>query len=408
MSPDTNAVRVTLVYPSDTLSNKVGGITTFLRGFIKHAPDDFQVEHVGVTVSPDNRPLGRWTLLTAEGRPFCFLPVLIEKDINRKTRIPLSLRFTLALAARRPDLSGRVLLFNRIEPAVLFPARRPPKIGFVHNDIQKRVGAGSEDTWRHARCMYFGFERRVFKSLDHVFTVNRNSLEFYRANYPFLEGRLSFLPTWADLDLFHPADGREALRRRIGEELGLSPDRAWVLFVGRLAEQKAPMRLIETFRELLLVRGDAVLIVAGDGNLKDSVVEGVRRLGIAGSVRFVGPCPQSELAELYRASDVLLLTSNFEGMPRSVLEALASGLPVVTTDVGEVRAVVTDGVSGQVCADFEPASIACALETVLANRSHYTSRNCTGAVAAYTPERVLAPVYDLCRKLFRASVGAVS
>lgn len=408
MSPDPNPVRVALVYPSDTLSNKVGGITTFLRGFIEHAPDDFAIEHVGVTVSRDQRPVGRWTLLAMEGRPFRFLPVLFEKDVNRKTRMPLSFRFTLALAARRPDLSGRVLLFNRIEPAVLFPARSLPKIGFVHNDIQKRVGVGSEDSWRHARWMYFGFERRVFKSLDHVFTVNRNSLEYYRANYPFLAGRLSFLPTWADLELFHPADDREGLRRRLAKEHGLSPDHAWVLFVGRLQEQKAPMRLLETFRELHRLRGDTALIVVGDGNLKDSMVEAVRRFGIAGSVRFIGSRPQRKLAEFYRASDVLLLTSNFEGMPRSVLEALASGLPVVTTDVGEVRAVVTDGVSGWVCADFEPEPIARALETVLAHRSQYGPENCTRAVAAYTPARVLAPVYDLCRKLFRESAGAAS
>ncbi len=398
---------MTLIYPSDTLSNKVGGITTFLRGFIKHAPDDFHLEHVGVTVSPHDRPVGRWTRLAPEGRSFDFFPVLCERDINRKSRIPLSLRFTLALAARRPDLSGRVLLFNRIEPAVLFPARRPPKIGFVHTDIQKRIGSGSEDSWRHARSMYFGFERRVFKSLEHVFTVNRSSLEFYRTRYPFLEGRLSFLPTWADLDLFHPAADRAGLRRQVAAAHGLSPDDTWVLFVGRLQEQKAPLRLLETFRELRRVRGDVRLIIVGEGNLMDSVVEGTRRLGIAESVRFVGSRPQRELADFYRACDVLLLTSNFEGMPRSVLEALASGLPVVTTDVGEVRAVVIDGESGQVSADFEPVSIARSLQEVLAHRSRYSPENCARAAVAYTPAEVLTPVYDLCRRLSRAYAGAV-
>lgn len=399
---------MTLVYPSDTLSNRVGGITTFLRGFIKYAPADFCLEHVGVTTSPGDRPVGRWTELAPEGRSFGFFPVLCEPDVNRKSRIPLSLRFTFALAARRPDFSGRVLLFNRIEPAVLFPARRPPKIGFVHNDIQKRVGPGSEDSWRHARRVYFGFERRVFKSLEHVFTVNRSSLEFYRASYPFLEGHLSFLPTWADLDLFHPAADRPTLRRRMAKEHGLSPEQAWVLFVGRLEEQKAPLRLLETFRELKRVRGDVSMIIVGEGNLMDSVVEGTRRLGLAESVHFIGSRAQRELADFYRACDVLLLTSNFEGMPRAVLEALASGLPVVTTDVGEVRAVVIDGVCGQVSADFEPVSIARSLEEVLTHRSRYSPENCARSVTAYTPAQVLAPVYDLCRQLSLGSAGAAS
>jgi glycosyltransferase involved in cell wall biosynthesis len=138
-----------------------------------------------------------------------------------------------------------------------------------------------------------------------------------------------------------------------------------------------------------------------------STADAARRLGVADSVRFVGSLAQRDVAEFYQTCDVLLLTSNFEGMPRSVLEALASGLPVVTTDVGEARAVVIDGVSGRVSADFEPVSIARALEDVLGHRARYTPENCVRAVAAYTPARVLAPVYDLCRQLSRPSAGAV-
>ncbi len=183
---------------------------------------------------------------------------------------------------------------------------------------------------------------------------------------------------------------------------------ARVLFVGRLQEQKAPMRVIDTFRELLRRRSDATLIVVGDGNLRGAMVERARNLGITGSIRFLGSQPQPRLAELYRASDVLLLASNFEGMPRSVLEALASGLPVVTTDVGEVRAVVTNGVSGEVCGDSSPESLADALERLLAQPARYSSRNCELAVAAYTPARVLEPVYDLCRSLARVTAGGTS
>jgi glycosyltransferase involved in cell wall biosynthesis len=390
------------------MSNKVGGITTFLRGFIKHAPADFGVEHVGVTTRPEDRPVGRWTQLASEGRSFGFFPVLCESDINRKARVPLSLRFTAALAARRPDLSRRVLLFNRIEPAVLFPSRRPPKIGFVHNDIQKRVGPESEDTWRHLRWLYFAFERRVFRSMEHVYTVNRNSLKFYRATYPFLNGRLDFLPTWADLDLFHPAENRGHVRERIASQHNLPVSGAWVLFVGRLQEQKAPMRLIQTFAELKSGRNDAHLVIVGEGHLMDNAVREARRLGVFDSLRFIGSQPHHDLADFYRACDALLLTSNFEGMPRSVLEALASGLPVVSTDVGEVRAVVENGRSGEVCTDFAPAAIARSLEDVLADPQRYSAENCVNSVTAYTPAHVLAPVYDLCRKLSPSSTGTAS
>src|SRR4029453_18908789 len=144
--------------------------------------------------------------------------------------------------------------------------------------------------------------------MEQVYTVNRNSLEFYRASYPFLEGHLSFLPTWADVDLFHPSENRADVRARMAAEHGLPHSAAWVLFVGRLQEQKAPLRMIASFAALKRMRDDARLIIVGEGRLMENVVEEARRLGVLDAVCFAGSRPHHALADFYRGCDALLLT----------------------------------------------------------------------------------------------------
>lgn len=390
---------VTLIHSSDPMAIKAGGEEAFIRGFVKHAPPDFELEQVGVTTDPAARPLGRWSPLRIGATPLRFLPVCFDRDVNAKTRIPLSLRFTWALARHRPDVRARVLLFNRIEPACLYRSRRHPKIGFVHNDIQKRIAGGSDSSWRFIRAPYFLFERHVFTSLDHVYAVSRRTLDFYRQRYPFLDGRVGFLPTWVDTDIFRPPAPGDTPRARLAAEFGVPAGAPWVLFVGRLQEQKAPLRLVETLSQLRRTHPQAALLIVGDGNLRPMVVARARELGVLGAVHFLGFHPPERLADFYQAADAFLLTSHFEGMPRACLEALGCGLPVVSTDAGEVRAVVRNGVSGEVADDPSPLVLAGALRKVLNSREVYSVSRCVSAIEGFTPRPVLEQVYARCRAL---------
>ena len=83
----------------------------------------------------------------------------------------------------------------------------------------------------------------------------------------------------------------------------------------------------------------------------------------------------------------------------SVLEALGCGLPVVLTDVGEVKRVVKNNFSGEVVNSFNPTDLAKGLQKVLNNPRIYTIKNCVSCILEYTPQKVLQPVYELYRKL---------
>lgn len=112
-----------------------------------------------------------------------------------------------------------------------------------------------------------------------------------------------------------------------------------VLFVGRLVDAKRPTVAVEAFERLLRSTPDASLYLAGDGPLADHVGRFVSARGLGDAVEVLGQVEYEYMPRLYRSADVLVLPSRSEGMPRTVLEALASETPVVTSDLPPVAPI---------------------------------------------------------------------
>ena len=87
-------------------------------------------------------------------------------------------------------------------------------------------------------------------------------------------------------------------------------------------------------------------------------------------------------------------------MPICVLEALSCGLPVVSTDVGEVNKVVNNGISGEVVKSFSPYAISKSLKQVLENPLIYSKYNCIEAISEFTPQKVLMPIFKTIRDVY--------
>ena len=400
-----NKIVVTIIYPSDPLGQKIGGAETFLKGFIKYAPADIAIELIGIASAASNYLLKKWTTLEIGIKRFSFMPLFMEKDENKKTIIPLALRFTYALLNVAIDYSGRIILFNRLEPAIIFRDCQAPKMCVIHNDIERQIKQkGSEMFWSKIPSMYFMLEKFIFSFMNKIFTVSNNSLGFYHVHYPKLKKRISFLPTWVDTTVFYPLqEDKESLRKNINNFSFIEEEKI-VLFVGRLQEQKAPLRLLSAFKYYKSINSNARLIMIGEGNLKDMVINYIKENNLIGSVVLLEGMEQEKLANYYRIADAFLLTSNFEGMPMCVLEALGSGLPVVTTDVGEVKLVVSNGFSGEIVRTFETKDIAVALDKVLSSNGQYTKKNCIESICEYVPEKVLKLIFDKIRDLGEKNV----
>jgi glycosyltransferase involved in cell wall biosynthesis len=168
---------------------------------------------------------------------------------------------------------------------------------------------------------------------------------------------IEILRNGVDTSIFRPVD-REAMRARLG--VGDAP---FIASVGNLVEEKGHDLVLGAVSRI----PNAVAVFVGSGPCAATLRAGVQRLGMTDRVRFLGNMPQAELAALYTAADVLALGSTREGWPNVLLEAMACGTPVVATDVGGVREIVTAAIAGRVVERRSPGEFAAALEAVLAS-----------------------------------------
>jgi glycosyltransferase involved in cell wall biosynthesis len=151
-----------------------------------------------------------------------------------------------------------------------------------------------------------------------------------------------------------PLPDRDAARGALGL------DGVTLAAAGRLTRQKALGDALAA-----VARVDRVsLVVAGDGPERGALEQRAAELGLDGRVRFVGPLARTEVLTLFRAADAALLSSAWENLPHSVVEALAVGTPVVATAVGGVPEVVRDGENGLLVAPGDVAALADAIRRV--------------------------------------------
>lgn len=212
------------------------------------------------------------------------------------------------------------------------------------------VHGGRLPLWANSRSRLL-LVRLVAVAAGHVVTVSHSGQQtLERAG---VGGRSTFVPNGVDLTVFHPRPGPGGDRTPV------------LFFVGGMTERKGVLDLLAAATELRDRGIDFELrLVGGRPNEGDAAYRTVQD-ALPSWVRVLGPREPHELPELYRQADVFCLPSWWEAMPLSVLEAMASGLPVVATSVGEVPQVVLDGETGVLVPPRDRAALAAALDGFL-------------------------------------------
>ncbi|MFF5262484.1 glycosyltransferase [Actinomadura viridis] len=182
-------------------------------------------------------------------------------------------------------------------------------------------------------------ERALARFTDHIVAVGAQVRDDLLAAGIGTPGKYSVVPPGTDLP---PLPGREAARR----SLGLPADGLVVAYVGRVTRIKRPDRFVEVVRAVAREEPAARFVLCGDGDLVPEVRSAARELG--GALRLLGW--RADVETVYAAADAVLLTSDNEGMPVSLIEAGLAGLPAVATKVGGVPEVVLDGETGLLAA----------------------------------------------------------
>lgn len=172
------------------------------------------------------------------------------------------------------------------------------------------------------------------------------------------------------------ATPREELRARFGFA---GPT---LVFAGRLSIQKSLEVGVEAAR-----RTGVTLAIAGDGPER-------ARIEALGHARMLGTLPRDDVLALFRAADASLLSSSWENFPHSVVESLAAGTPVISTDVGGVSEVVKDGENGTLAPPNDVDALADAIRRGLADLDRLRA-SAAPSVALYSAERVYGTLLDI-------------
>lgn len=194
---------------------------------------------------------------------------------------------------------------------------------------------------------------------------------------------------------FVPAPGA---RERTRAALGAGVEDVIVLSVGNLKPQKAPLDFVAAAAAACAADRRLRFAFAGDGELRAAVERAIAERGLQARIALLGW--RDDVADLLAASDVFVLTSRFEGLPRAALQAVAAGVPVVLTDTGGTAEIVRDGVSGLLTTPGRPDETAAAILRLAADgllRAHLAdaaSRRLGDAFDISRMVRDLEGIYD--------------
>lgn len=330
---------ICLIHPFDPRGQKVGGLETYIRDFITFHPEDTDLLFIGVD-SVGDMELGKIQKVTFRGRSFDFLPILRYSDQQareaaRTIRGSLTGQFFVALVrnfrsiarllrARRCTVDLRRVEFSWL-PAVL----RLPFIQMLHGEGVPKLQMDS--LLRRYSFVHHAGERFAVSASERFLCVNPFITERLQQTYPRQREKIDTLWTWVNTDVFRPKpfpSDTEPFR---------------IVFAGRLDEFKDPplmFRAVELVRQRLNGGAEFHYIGTSDPHrfAEFKTIESF-------TVRH-GFKDAAGMAATLATTHCGILTSEFEGMPRFVLETLAVGRPVVATHLPQLEAVIRAGESG--------------------------------------------------------------
>jgi len=201
--------------------------------------------------------------------------------------------------------------------------------GFAFNDFMNRL----------KKNFFIYVEKLLAKWTDILITVsNLNKKKIIDLNITH-ENKIKNIYSGIDLNLFTNKRNDD-----FRKELNLENNHILLGSVGRLSDQKDPITMIEAFGIISKPFPNAHLVLVGDGELKGKILEKIDQLKLNGKVHLTGN--KNNPWSVYHSMDLFIMSSIYEGLGRSITEALSCGVPVVCTDVEGVPEIVRDNITG--------------------------------------------------------------
>ena len=228
--------------------------------------------------------------------------------------------------------------------------------------VKNRTGAGAREPGFRLAA-----EKEIVHTCHRILAPTARERDSLIRLYGAPPEKIGVVPCGVNLNLFCP-EPKTAARKR----LGLNPADTILLYVGRFDPLKGLNTLLEAMTCLRNHRRMRLVVVGGDGDQSPeyrALAEITARLAIEENVMFVGRVGQHNLPPYYSAADVLVMPSRYESFGMVGLEALACGIPVVSTPVGAADSLIRKARAGCIVSDPSPRSLADGIQSILSDRS---------------------------------------
>jgi glycosyltransferase involved in cell wall biosynthesis len=248
---------------------------------------------------------------------------------------------------------------------------RKPCIHTIHGVLAEEVTQAKlsgHATFQGRVANYFmGYlarlEKKTAKEADLIVTISNYSFEKIQAHYGVAPDKIRIVSNGVDTEKYRPTENQTEFKR----QFGLKETSPVVLFVGNLIPRKGLTYLIEAAQQVVKTQSDTQFIIVGDGPLKAQLIDRLIAVKLLDNFTFISGLTDDKLSAMYGCSDIFVLPSIQEGQGIVLLEALASGKPVVAFDIGGVNEIVINGETGLLASNRDSEELAEALLRLLGN-----------------------------------------
>jgi glycosyltransferase involved in cell wall biosynthesis len=397
-----------------TTQHSMGGMElhaeTLRRGFVANGHRVTTISTrlpSGSTIKEDQ--WGR-TYYVGEGAPGEYHEDWWQESVRTLLRIHADDPFDVVASQSK---AARAYLDARLSLPV---TQRLPTVVIMHSASIDELRAHLKQIYRHpARALLrwiprdiplWRDDRRWLHLADHVTVLSEDAAISARRWLRVAPSRVTVIPNGVDVEGITIATAR---REEMRKQIGVNEDATVILILARLDRGKGHQFMIDALasQRLRSIGRSLRLVLVGEGQTRERLQKQCERLGLTEQVIFAGRVPHDEVPAILSAADIVALPSTAEGMPLSLLEAMAAGHPVVASRVGAIPDIVNDRVSGLLVAPGSPDALSRAIDELIRSPELAERLGATGSeyVRAHHNQRIMVGSYE--RVLLEAvSVGA--
>jgi glycosyltransferase involved in cell wall biosynthesis len=319
-----------------------------------------------VGISTDNTSTGKWIHQEIDGKSYLFFSIARINKSRTKPLLPLRLTTYIQLKKYKKEILSLNINNALVQNSHFLLAINDWPIAnkaYIFHGVTNPL---EKARYAPAKLLAPYYEEKMFRRLQSystIFTVaDDNDIQnmIKRSRNRFKRENFIKLPTRFDNKTFYPVSKEYSTQC-----LGLSKEKTIFVQVGRLSKQKGCDFIIDSFHHFVKINPHSELYLVGDGEARENLQRQILSLGLSGKVKITGFLPKNEVALFCNAADLVLVGSYMEGWSVAMVEALACGKNIVSTNVSGAGEMIAQGKNGYIVNYRNPGFFAKKMEEAL-------------------------------------------